>query len=427
MLSSSFRHLFLTDSEINQGEGGDWECANVFEVPLLGDGLIANYDEYAQGGSPCPPGSNHREPTGITFVDGYFYITDDDEGIIMRHDGNFGESLNQVTTEYKDAEGITFDPNARRFYVVIGNKGWVLVYNDDLNYLSKFAVPAGITDPEGIAYSPTSNHLFLVSTPDLKVYELELDGTLLFEYDISTFNPPPEKPQGLTVAPSSNPNDGANVLHLYISDGVSRVYEVAIPGGVTGNLPDIAVDPTSHDFGDVDVGANAQHIFVVSNEGQEDLHVSATSLGGANADNFSIISGEAPFTVAPGNDHEIIVEFSPSFPGQKTATLTIVSDDPDESPFAVELSGRGLGELLGDVNDDGLANSNDVLILISCDIDEDVSQHCPLVCGDVNDDGLVNTFDALVILAYDAGLSVPFPVAEAECPASVTPCPGCEP
>jgi len=245
-------------------------------------------------------------------------------------------------------------------------------------------------------------------------------GTPFIQYfEHGTINDPTSTKQ--------NVNGATNLLVLASDKDIKYYSHNYLDLDGIGQAPDIAVDPTSYDYGDVDVGANAQHIFVVSNEGQQNLTVSVTSLGGDNPAEFSISNGEAPFTVAPGNDRDIVVEFSPSFPGQKTATLTIVSNDPDESPFAVELSGRGLGELLGDVNDDGLANSNDALILISCDIDEDVSQHCPLVCGDVNEDGLVNSFDALVILAYDAGISVPFPVAEAECPASVTPCPGCEP
>ena len=48
-------------------------------------------------------------------------------------------------------------------------------------------------------------------------------------------------------------------------------------------------------------------------------------------------------------------------------------------------------------------------------------------CGDVNDDGLVNSTDALIILSYDAGMSVSFPVGTGACPASITQPPGCAP
>jgi hypothetical protein len=81
--------------------------------------------------------------------------------------------------------------------------------------------------------------------------------------------------------------------------------------------------------------------------------------------------------------------------------------------------------ILGDVNGDGLVNSTDALIILSCDVGLDTSSFCPMNCGDVNGDGLVNSTDALIILSYDVGISVPFPVGEHGCPSSVTPCPGC--
>jgi hypothetical protein len=83
--------------------------------------------------------------------------------------------------------------------------------------------------------------------------------------------------------------------------------------------------------------------------------------------------------------------------------------------------------ILGDVNGDGTVNSTDALIVLSGDVGIDISQFCPANCGDVNDDGLVNSTDALIILSYDVGMSTPFPVGEQGCPASVTPCPGCNP
>jgi hypothetical protein len=83
--------------------------------------------------------------------------------------------------------------------------------------------------------------------------------------------------------------------------------------------------------------------------------------------------------------------------------------------------------LLGDVNGDGLVNSTDALIILSCDVGIDTSWFCPMNCGDVNGDGKVNSDDALIILSYEVGIPVPFPVGQPGCPTSVTPCPGCSP
>jgi len=81
--------------------------------------------------------------------------------------------------------------------------------------------------------------------------------------------------------------------------------------------------------------------------------------------------------------------------------------------------------VLGDVNNDGQANSTDALIVLSGDVGIDISSFCPVNCGDVNADGVVNSTDALIILSFDAGMSVPFPVETGACPGTVTQPSGC--
>ena len=102
-----------------------------------------------------------------------------------------------------------------------------------------------------------------------------------------------------------------------------------------------------------------------------------------------------------------------------TTTVVMDADKTVTAQFAPE------GGLLGDVNGDGDANSTDALIVLSCDAGLDTSGYCPMNCGDVNADGLVNSTDALIILSHDADITVPYPVGEPGCPASVTPCRGC--
>jgi hypothetical protein len=77
------------------------------------------------------------------------------------------------------------------------------------------------------------------------------------------------------------------------------------------------------------------------------------------------------------------------------------------------------------MNNDGMVNSTDALIILSGDAGIDISQFCPVNCGDANADGAVNSTDALIILSYDAGMSVPFQLGQTGCPSSVTPCQGC--
>jgi hypothetical protein len=102
-----------------------------------------------------------------------------------------------------------------------------------------------------------------------------------------------------------------------------------------------------------------------------------------------------------------------------STTVTMNADKTVTAYFVASTSKSG------DVNGDGLVNSTDALVVLSCDAGIGVSQFCPMNCGDVNGDGLVNSTDALIILSYDAGMSISYPVGVAGCPSSVTDCSGC--
>ncbi|MFQ5864233.1 MAG: choice-of-anchor D domain-containing protein, partial [bacterium] len=132
---------------------------------------------------------------------------------------------------------------------------------------------------------------------------------------------------------------------------VGFLFNTGDPPAVTTNgkfivrsaaVPEIAVHPTSHDFGDVIVDSTASQTFVVTNEGTAVLVVTATSLTGANPEQFNIDSGGAPFTLVPGDSQDVVVSFQPTSEGLKSATLQIASNDPDEDTLEVALTGNGV-------------------------------------------------------------------------------------
>jgi HYDIN/CFA65/VesB family protein/centrosomal CEP192-like protein len=104
--------------------------------------------------------------------------------------------------------------------------------------------------------------------------------------------------------------------------------------------PDISVTPASFTYGAVAVGGSGFNTFVVRNSGTQNLTVSSTTLGGLNANQFSIESGGGSFTLATGATREIVVGFKPTRTGAKTAFLNISSNDPDERTLSVTLNGN---------------------------------------------------------------------------------------
>jgi hypothetical protein len=120
--------------------------------------------------------------------------------------------------------------------------------------------------------------------------------------------------------------------------------------------------------------------------------------------------GHLRITVTPT---QAIVDYIATSGGAVNYSYTIDANEPSSK--------------LGGVNNDGLVNSTDALIILSADVGMDTSAFCPMNCGDVNADGFVNSTDALIILSYDVGMSVPYAVGTGACPSSVTQPAGCTP
>ncbi|MGB3949295.1 MAG: endonuclease [Bacteroidia bacterium] len=88
------------------------------------------------------------------------------------------------------------------------------------------------------------------------------------------------------------------------------------------------------------VGVSNITTFTIENLGTTDtLHISPTSITGANFADFSILS--YPSTVNPNSTVDLVVEFIPSVAGTRQAVLEIPSDDADEATYIVNLYGIG--------------------------------------------------------------------------------------
>ncbi len=111
-------------------------------------------------------------------------------------------------------------------------------------------------------------------------------------------------------------------------------------------VPDITVSPTSKDFGPVSIGSSSSpQTITVTNDGNDDLIVGTITITGADALQYAIqndnVSGQ---TIAPSANLTLEVVFSPTTAGAKSAALSIPSDDPDDNPVTITLSGIGATE-----------------------------------------------------------------------------------
>jgi hypothetical protein len=208
-------------------------------------------------------------------------------------------------------------------------------------------------DPATWDYGPVAvgNHLDKAITisnagcQDLAVTGTSLVGANANQYTIASGGGAFTVARGEThiiivrFAPTSEGTKTAG-LRIASNDPDQGVFNVPLAGRGCGD-PDIAVDPLTWDYERIDVGSFGDKTFEISNLGCQTLQVTATNLTGTHANQFTIISGGAPFSVVQGGTYNLVVRFSPTAGGEKTATLQLISDDPDEGTVNVSLTGEG--------------------------------------------------------------------------------------
>ncbi len=105
--------------------------------------------------------------------------------------------------------------------------------------------------------------------------------------------------------------------------------------------PDIEITPLSHDFGEVTTGDYLEYYFTFSNTGTETVHVTDITFSDPA---FSIQYTQ--FNIAPGESGQLPVKFKPAQALFYNAKMNVFSNDPDENPVEIELTGVGVVPLV---------------------------------------------------------------------------------
>lgn len=137
-------------------------------------------------------------------------------------------------------------------------------------------------------------------------------------------------------------------LQISCDDPDENPYIIQLSG--FGILPDIELSSggnvfpnnSSGSFGSVNANAGSVSAsLLITNTGSALLNGLATSLNGDDAAHFSIVT--TPLSALPPLASSVVeVRFQPSSVGQKSVILRISSNDPDENPYEVTLTGIGL-------------------------------------------------------------------------------------
>jgi hypothetical protein len=159
-------------------------------------------------------------------------------------------------------------------------------------------------------------------------------------------------------------------IHIVSNDFDENPFDIPLAGnGVTPEIgieEPLATDLTDGgaetDFESVISGQTSQKTYTIRNTGTSALRNLAIAIDGVNASQFSS-SLPGATTLQPGGHTSFTVTFTPSGQGVRHADLHVASDDLDENPFDISLTGVALDSEItiennGVTLEDGLSEVN---------------------------------------------------------------------
>ena len=161
--------------------------------------------------------------------------------------------------------------------------------------------------------------------------------------------------------------DANGVLYV-TAEFPQKVYRIGSPGGPSFSGPAIRIPDEPLTFDVLDLGAQAQREFTLTNLGSESLLIAETALDGDGASQFQI--GDVPSSIEPGASVTVAVTFSPATSGEHTAILTL-SHNAAGSPSQIILTGFGKGGSIPTYTVSTLYEAPEGARLTQVDVDKD--------------------------------------------------------
>ncbi len=141
------------------------------------------------------------------------------------------------------------------------------------------------------------------------------------------------------------------VVRITSNDADENPFDIALSGNGIA-VPEIAVEKANGigltdaastiEFNGITLGAaSAVEVLTLRNSGTGALTGIAASISGSHAADF-ILEAPAANTLLPGSSTTMRISFRPTSSGTRSAVVRITSNDADENPFDIALSGNGI-------------------------------------------------------------------------------------
>ncbi len=237
--------------------------SEVDEMPIyLGKNLFTATRSGSGSGSGTTVAFSN-EPSGLGFnaANQTLFVSDDDRDRIYLDrpgpDGLHGTADDAVTSfstsafGSTDPEGVEYDPQSGHLFVSDGSGVEIYdvdpvnaVFGDGDDSVTHFDVAQyGSRDAEGLGLDPQRNVLLVIDPSTKSIYELTKSGALVRIVDCREIPAGNRSYAGVTMAPTSDPNDDPARLNYWIVD--RQVDNAADPLENDGKLYEVSAPPSA--------------------------------------------------------------------------------------------------------------------------------------------------------------------------------------
>ena len=262
---------------------------------------------------------------GLTWDGQYLWFVDQPSGssnpALATKVSMSGDILETFALQDHYMSGIAWDEGQFWVGTYYPDPGTVYQTDDQGTVLNQFVAP----DEQIWDICVQDEFLWMVDYNANFIYKTDKEGNVVDGYSAENI-----KPSGIAY-------DGQ---YLWYVDGQlsseSTLYKIDLGGSGT---PEISVQPSFYNYGDVTVGTSESLNLLVENFGTDDLIVTGVDIP-AWAPLSS--STQFPITILPDESAYVDITYAPEYYGELNAMISVESNDPVNSEVDVQLIGFGV-------------------------------------------------------------------------------------
>jgi hypothetical protein len=285
-----------------------------------------------------------NQPWDLCLQNEFLWMADYWGDKLYKIDTTTGLSVESHASEGVDPAGIVWDGQYLWYCDEGGSSSYDRLYKVDLLGIGTpvITIPVTTYDYANVVINTSSTWNCVVSntgTANLVLNSISFSGSPYLTCGATfpiTIPPSTQTTLPIVYAPTATGPLSATA-QVSSNDPIHPTSTLTLNGYCVNSGPDIYVAASTHDYGSIRLSANKRWYLTIQNMGSNALMITGIT---SSDPRFTVDEGTAfPFYISPVDSAKVGIWFWPRTPESFAGTLSIASNDPDENPYVVSVSG----------------------------------------------------------------------------------------